>query len=66
MDAPNSISFQQMITTRMSCPDSNNYEQDLLVALEEVTSARPISKNRVDLLDGSNTVVLSLIRTSDK
>lgn len=64
MEAPNSISFQNIGMTRMACPEPN-YEQELLVALEDVASACPVDKNRVDLVDDSGNVVMRLIRTTD-
>lgn len=67
MELPNCISFEQLITTRMACPPDMNYESDLLVALEEVYTARPTTKDKVDLIDSHGQVVLTLARaTSDK
>lgn len=65
MEAPNSISFRNIGMTRMAC-SGPNYENDLVIALEEVASACPTSKNEVDLVDDSGNVVLRLVRTSDK
>ncbi|MDE7381809.1 MAG: META domain-containing protein [Muribaculaceae bacterium] len=64
MDTPNSISFQSIATTRMACPDAQ-YETLLLVALENASHAKPVSSDKVLLLDNNNKVVLTLIRTSD-
>ncbi len=64
MDAANSISFQKIITTRMACPD-DNYETQLLVALEEACRAKPLERGKVELLNNLNKVVLVLERTSD-
>lgn len=61
MDAPNSISFQEIATTRMACPD-DSHETDLLVALEDAAFAKPLSPTRVQLLDNRNNVVLTLER----
>lgn len=65
MDQPNSISFSNIITTRMACPDKS-HETDLLVALEEVTAARPVSVNEVVLFNSRHDAVLTLVRTSDR
>lgn len=65
MDQPNSISFSNIITTRMACPDKA-HETDLLVALEEVTAARPASVNEVILFNSRHDAVLTLVRTSDR
>ena len=65
MDQPNSISFSNIITTRMACPENSN-ETNLLVALEEVTSARPVSGNEVVLFNAQHQQVLTLARTTDK
>lgn len=65
MDQPNSISFSNIITTRMACPEGS-YETALLVALEEVSAARPVSVNEVVLYDAQHKAVLTLVRTSDK
>lgn len=61
MDAPNSISFQEIATTRMACPD-DSHETDLLVALEDAAFAKPLSPTRVQLLDNRSNVVLTLVR----
>ena len=65
MDAANSISFQSIGMTRMSCPDAN-YETQFVMALEEAMKAKPLKEGRVALLDGHDKVVLLLERTSDK
>lgn len=65
MEAPNSISFRNIANTRMACRDSE-LEGDLMVALEEVASACPVSKDKVDLTDDSGKVVLRLVRSTDK
>ena len=64
MDSPNSISFQELATTRMACPDQN-FETRLLVALEAASRAKPIEAGKVLFLDDQNKVVLTLIRTTD-
>lgn len=65
MIAPNSISFQAIAKTMMLCPDQN-YETELLVALEEAMKAKPLKGNKVELLNSQNKTVLLLERTSDK
>ncbi|MBD5348690.1 MAG: META domain-containing protein [Bacteroides sp.] len=64
MNQPNSISFSNIITTRMACKE-NSHETDLLVALEEVSAARPTSGNAVILYDARHKAVLTLERTTD-
>lgn len=61
MDTPNSISFSQLATTKRLCRD-NDMETPLLVALEDATYARPISADKVLLLDTQDRVVLELRR----
>lgn len=65
MEHPNSISFSNIVTTRMACPDDAD-ETALLVALEEVSAARPVSGNEVILFDTRHNPVLTLVRASDK
>lgn len=65
MDAANSISFQQIALTRMACPDQN-YETQLVVALEEASKAKPLKEGKVALLNNQGETVLLLERTSDK
>ncbi len=65
MEQPNSISFSAIATTRMMCPDAE-YETAFIVALEEVTAARPVSFSEVVLYDSQQKPVLTLVRTSDK
>lgn len=64
MENPNSISFQDLITTRMACPNPE-YETRLLVALESTERAKPISSDRVLLLNGAGDVVLTLQRVTE-
>lgn len=61
MESPNSISFQQIITTRMACPNPENQTR-FLVALENASHAKPVDKDKVLLLDDRNQVVLTLMR----
>lgn len=65
MDSPNSISFSGIATTRMACPDGS-LETPFIVALENASYARPISPEKVLLMDDQHRVVLELQRTSDK
>lgn len=65
MEHPNSISFSNILTTRMACPDDSG-ETALLVALEEVSAARPVSVNEVILFDTRHNPVLTLVRSADK
>ena len=64
MEAANSISFQAIAVTAAACPEPN-YETRLIVALEDATQARPISSERVILLDGQGKSVLQLARVND-
>lgn len=63
MTERNSISFQQLATTQMACPDSR-HENELLVALEEVIYARPVSSGECLFLNGQDNVVLDLVRVN--
>lgn len=65
MNSANSISFQAISKTLMLCPDEN-YETQLMVALEEAMRAKPLKGDRVELLDSQEKPVLVLERTSDK
>lgn len=65
MDQPNSISFSAIALTRMACPDQQ-LETEFVVALEEVSAARPVSVNEVVLYDSQHKPVLTMVRTSDK
>ena len=64
MDAPNTFSFESMAVTMMMCPQME-YQTAMLVALEDACRAKPIDKNRVQLLDSSGNAVLTLVRTTD-
>lgn len=61
MDAANSISFSSIGTTRMACPP-DSYQTELIVALEEASSAKPVSATEVLLFDSQGNQVLHLIR----
>lgn len=65
MDAPNTFSFESMAVTMMYCPEME-YQTAMLVALEDACRAKPIDKNRVQLLDSSGDPVITLERTTDK
>lgn len=65
MDSANSISFQAISKTLMLCP-FENYETQLLVALEEAMRAKPLLGGKVELLDSQDKPTLVLERTSDK
>ena len=65
MESANSISFQAISKTMMLCPN-DNYETQLLVALEEAMKAQPLKGGKVELLDSEGKAVLVLERTSDK
>jgi len=56
-----SISFQNMATTRRTCPDIN-LETAMLVALEAATQVRPVDNNSVEFLNTHGDVVLTLTR----
>lgn len=65
LESPNTFSFEGLMVTMMTCPEIE-YQQAMLVALEEACSARPISKDEVMLLDADGENVMTLVRTSDK
>lgn len=65
MESANSISFQAISKTLMLCPNEN-YETQLLMALEEAMKAKPLQGGKVELLDIEGKPVLVLERTSDK
>lgn len=56
-----SLNFGRMGVTRMACPDSGT-ETAMLVALEQVCSARPSAGNTVLLNDASGTTLIVLKR----
>jgi heat shock protein HslJ len=60
----NSISLQNIITTRRACPDSD-IETSLLVALEDVVYARPIDTDHCELLNNQGETILVLKRSAD-
>lgn len=64
METANSISFQQIGMTRMTCPDASR-ETQFVVALENVTYVKPVSANKVLLLNNEGDAVLSLMRAPD-
>ena len=63
MDQANSISFSAIATTRMACPDLN-YETALIVALEEVSAAKPVSRDEVIFFDTQHHEVLRMKRVA--
>lgn len=65
MESANSISFQAIGKTLMMCPNEN-YEIQLMVALEEAMRAKPLKGERVEFLNDEGKSVLLLERTSDK
>lgn len=62
MDAANSISFSSIITTRMACPPGDTTETEFIVALEEASTAKPVSPTEVLLFDSMGNQVLKLTR----
>ncbi len=62
-DKPNSLSIANPITTRMACPNAG-LEQQLLVALSKVASAKPGKKDTVSLLDEAGNTVITLRQAS--
>ncbi len=64
MESANRISFQRIATTRMACPDSS-HEAEFVVALEDAATVRPISPDKVLLIDSDGKVVLELVRSNE-
>ena len=63
MEQANSISFSAIGMTRMACPpDQENHETQLIVALEEASTAKPVSPSEVLLFDSQGKQVLKLVR----
>lgn len=58
---PYSLNFGDMATTRMACPD-DSAQTALLVALEQVTKAKPLTSDTVQLCDNAGKVLLTLKR----
>lgn len=65
MGEHNSLTFQNIATTKMACPQSVP-ETAMLVALEEVMYARPVTAGECLLLNGQGEAALTLTRTSVK
>lgn len=61
LETANTISFQQIATTRMACPDPSK-ETALLVALEEAMYVKPVGKDKVQFLDSREKVIMELDR----
>ncbi|MCM1005661.1 MAG: META domain-containing protein [Prevotella sp.] len=55
------VTFTNLSTTRMMCPDLES-ETELLVALETAAVARPVDANTINLLNGHDQVILTLRR----
>lgn len=55
------VSFQDLSTTRMSCPNLS-LENMLLVALEQTVSVRPSGPDTMDLLDSTGQPLVTLHR----
>lgn len=65
MGEHNSLTLQNLATTRMACPEGS-VETVMLVALEEVMYARPVNANECELINGQGEPVMTLTRVSDK
>lgn len=61
METVNTISFHDIITTRMACPNPENQTR-LIVALEDAAHATPIDSDTVVLLNLLRQPVLKLVR----
>ncbi|MDE5902705.1 MAG: META domain-containing protein [Muribaculaceae bacterium] len=61
METANTLSFQDIVTTRMACPDPS-LQTRLIVALEDAAHAKPIDADHVMLLNLLRKPVLSLRR----
>ncbi|MDE7389167.1 MAG: META domain-containing protein [Muribaculaceae bacterium] len=59
-----SVQFSDLITTRMACRPGDDTEQRLLIALEEVATARRMDNDRVELLSQSGRHLLTISRLS--
>lgn len=60
-----SVQFSSLATTRMACPPGDNTEQQLLIALEEVETARRGSDaDKAELLSSSGKVLVKLVKLS--
>ncbi len=57
----NTVSIQNILTTRMACRDQQ-LESDLIVALEEAYSAKPIDEKEAELLNSSGKTIIKLLR----
>ncbi len=58
------VTFTNLATTRMMCPDID-VETELLVCLEATASVSPVNANTVNLLNSEGRVILTLTRTTD-
>lgn len=57
----NTVSIQNILTTRMACRDQE-LESSLIVALEEAYSAKPVTDNEAELLNSSGEPIIKLLR----
>lgn len=62
MEQANSISFSGIAMTRMACPPGVTYETEFIVALEDVSAAKPVSPTEVILYDDAQKEVMRLQR----
>ena len=60
-DKHDSMQFCNLISTRMSCPE-NVRETELLLALEEAESARPVNQKEAEIFSVSGALLLTLER----
>ncbi len=65
-DKENSIMFQQLMTTKMACPDKMRQGTDILVALEEAESCRRGKNGTATLFDKDGKRVMTLKNLDDK
>lgn len=61
METANTLSFQDIVTTRMACPDAAEQTR-MIVALEDAAHAKPLDADRVVLLNLLRKPVLTLKR----
>lgn len=62
---PDRFSFENIGVTMMMCPEIE-YQNAMLVALEDASTAKFVNRNKVNLLNSYGEEVLTLERTSDK
>lgn len=61
METANTLSFQDIVTTKMACPDPTKQTR-MIVALEDAAHAKPIDKDHVVLLNLLRKPVMTLKR----